>query len=49
MFGKGMYLSLFYCLCYVTDISTCVSKEQVVEERNLYLNEEEGIRLGEIR
>ena len=22
MFGKGVYLSMFYCLCYVKDIST---------------------------
>ena len=26
MFGKGMYLSVFYCLCYVTDISTYISE-----------------------
>ena len=24
MFGKGIYFSVFYCFCYVTDISTDV-------------------------
>ena len=49
MFVKGMYLYLFYCLCYDTDISTDMSEEQVAEERYPYLNEEEDIRLDEIR
>ena len=31
MFGKGMHLSMFYCLCYVKDISTYMSEEQVSE------------------
>ena len=39
MFGKGMYLSVFYCLCYVTDIYTDMSEYQVAEERYLDLNE----------
>ena len=26
MFVKGMYLSVFYCLCYVTDIYTDMSE-----------------------
>ena len=45
MFGKGIYLSVFYCLCYVTDISTDFSEDQVAEERYLDRNEEENIRL----
>ena len=49
MFGKGMYLYVFYCLCYVKDISTDMSEDQVVEERDPDLNEEEDIRLDEIR
>ena len=49
MFGKGMYLSVFYCLCYVTDISTDMSEDQVAEERDPDPNEEEDIRLDEIR
>ena len=44
-----MYLSVFYCLCYDTDISTDMSEEQVTEERDPYLNEKEDIRLDEIR
>ena len=49
MFGKGMYVSLFHCLCYDMDISTDMSEDQVVEERDLDLNEEEYIRLDTIR
>ena len=37
---KGMYLSVFYCLCYAIDISTDMSEDQVAEERDPYLNEE---------
>ena len=33
MFGKGMYLSVFF-LCYVTDIYTDMSEDQVAEERD---------------
>ena len=49
MFVKGMYLSVFYCLCYDTDISTYIPKEQVAEERDPDLNEMEDIRFDEIR
>ena len=49
MFGKGMYLSVFYCLCYEMDIFTYMSEDQVSEERDLELNEEEGIILYTIR
>ena len=49
MFGKGMYLSLFYLLCYVTDISTDIPEGQVAEERDPDLNEEEDIVLDKIR
>ena len=49
MFGKCMYLSVFYCLCYVNDISTDMSEEPAAEERDLDLNEEEDIILGAIR
>ena len=31
---KGMYLSLFYCLCYEMDIFTYMSEDQVSEERS---------------
>ena len=49
MFVKGMYLSVFYCLYYDTDINTYMSEDQVAEERDPDLNEEEDIRLDEIR
>ena len=44
-----MYLYVFYCLCYVKDISTYMSEDQVAEERDPDLNEEEDIRLDIIR
>ena len=43
MFVKGIYLSVFYFLCYDTDITTDYSEEQVVEERDPDLNEMEDI------
>ena len=49
MFVKGMYLSVFYCLCYYTDISKDMSEDQVEEERYPDLNEKEDIILDEIR
>ena len=49
MFGKGMHLSMFYCLCYVKDISTYMSEEQVSEQRDPDLNEEEDIRMEDSR
>ena len=49
MFGRGMYLPVFYCLCYVMDISTDMFEYKVSEERYPDLNEEEDIRMDEIR
>ena len=49
MFVNGVYLSVFYCLCYEMDVSTDMSEEQVSEERDMDLNEEEDIRIDEIR
>ena len=49
MFGKYMYLYVFYSLCYAKDRSTDMSEEQVAEERDRDLNEEEDIRLDAIR
>ena len=49
MFVKGMYLSVFYCLCYDTNLTTDYSEEQVVEERDLDLNEMDDIRFDKIR
>ena len=48
IFGKCMYLSVFYCLCYVTDVSSDMSEDKVAEERDPDLNEEEDTRLDEI-
>ena len=31
---KGVYLSVFYSLCYVRDISTDMSVEQVKKEKD---------------
>ena len=39
MFVKGIYLSVFYFLCYDTDLTTDYSEEQVVEERDPDLDE----------
>ena len=41
MFGKGIFLSVFYCLCYVMDVYKFMSEDQVEEERDTDLNEEE--------
>ena len=49
IFVKGMYLSVFYCLCYDTNRSTYISEDQVVEEIDPDLNEMEDIRFDDIR
>ena len=44
------YVSVYnYCLCYVKDVYTDMSEGHVVEERDTDLNEEEALRLDEIR
>ena len=49
MFVKGMYFSVFYCLCYDNYISTDISEDQVAEERDPDLSEKEDIRFDDIR
>ena len=49
MFVNGMYLSVFYCLCYEMDVSTYMSEDKVSEERDPDLDEEEDIRMDAIR
>ena len=49
MFVKGMYLSVFYCLCYDTDIYTETQEDQVAVERDPELKEKEDIRFDKIR
>ena len=49
MFVKVVNFSVFYCLCYVTDIYTDMSEYEVAEERDPDLNEEEDVILDAIR
>ena len=48
MFVKGIYLSVFYFLCYEMDTYRNISEDQVSENRNPVLNEEEDIIMDEI-
>ena len=43
MIVKGMYLYVFYCLCYEMDRYTDMLEYQVAEEKDPDLNEEEDI------
>ena len=49
IFVKFVYLSVFNCLCYDSNISTDMSEEEVAEESDPDLNEKEYIILDEIR
>ena len=49
MFVKGVYFSVFYCLCYKMDISTDISEEQVQEDIYPDLNEEEDAIMYQLR
>ena len=49
MFQRGMYLHVFYCLCYVEEISTYMLGEKVSEDRDMEFNEEENIRTEDSR
>ena len=49
MFGKVMYFSVFYFLCYEMNIYTDMLEDQVLEERDSDLKEEKDIILDEIR
>ena len=49
MFGKSINQSFICCLINVKDISTDMSEEQVLEERDLDLNKEQDIRFYAIR
>ena len=44
-----MYLSVFYYLCYIKDISTYILEDQVLEERDPDLNGEKYIIMDAIR
>ena len=43
MFERGIYFFMFYCLCYVKDISADVLEETMLEERDPELNKKEDI------
>ena len=45
MFERGMYFSVFYCLCYFKEIPTDIMEEQVSDKRDPDLNEDEDIRM----
>ena len=45
MFEKGMHLSIFYCLCFVEDISENIAEKQVTEETDLDLEGGEDFRI----
>ena len=45
MFERGMYFSVFYCLCYVKDIPTDMLEEYVSDNRDLDPYEDEDIRM----
>ena len=45
MFGRGVYLSVFYCLCYVKEMPTDLSEEKVSEERDLDLSKNQDTRI----
>ena len=45
MFEIGLYFSMFYCLCYVKEISTDMLEGKVSEQRDPDLNEQEDIRM----
>ena len=49
IFERGIYFSVFYCLCYVKEILTDILEEQIPEERDTDTNEEEDIRMEDIR
>ena len=49
MFERGMYFSVFNCLCYVKETSTETLKEQVWEVRDPDLNKEEDIKIEDSR
>ena len=49
MFERGMHFSVFYCLCYVKEISTDMLEKKVSEERYTDLNEEEDIIMEDSR
>ena len=45
-FGKGINLSVFYCLCFVEEISVNIAEKQAMEERNPNIEQEEDLRIS---
>ena len=49
MDGNGMYLSVFYCLCFIKDMIMGVLEEQSMAKRDSDLDIKKGIRLCDYR
>ena len=49
MFERGMHFYVFYCLCYVKNISMNMLEEHVLEEIYPYLDDEEDIIMTDSR
>ena len=48
-FGKVINLSIFYCLCFVEEISVNVVEKQEMEEREQNIQQEEYFRISNDR
>ena len=49
MFVKRMQYSIFYCLCFVEEISENISDIKVTEEKDPYPEWEEGFNISDDR
>ena len=49
MFERGLYLSVFYCFCFVKEKSMDMLEGQVLEVRDPDLNEDEDTRMEDSR
>ena len=48
-FGKVMFLYIFYCLCFVVDISQNTAEEKVTEEKDTDFEWEEKLGISDDR
>ena len=49
IFERDVYFYVFYCLCFVDDISTYMLEEQLSEERDPHVDEEEDKKMADSR
>ena len=49
IFERNVYFYVFYCLCFVDDISTYVLEEQLLEEKDPHLDEEDDKKMADSR